>query len=256
MLPAMSGAQLSFIFPERRTRNEPHRASSGPESPDARALVEETLRQRLERPVELAVTDNAKVMISARATAGGLRVRLHRMFVEATEPPVDAVARYLAGRDPRAGSELEAFIAANRHRIRRKDLRPGTMRTRGRHHDLGELFDELNSELFGGRVTARITWGRRTQPRGQRRRTIRLGAYVERERLIRIHPVLDQDWVPHFFVRYIVFHEMLHQVVPSSSTGSQRRHHGPAFQARERAFPDYERALEWERSNLTRLLRS
>ena len=38
-------------------------------------------------------------------------------------------------------------------------------------------------------------------------------------RAIRIHPALDREEVPVFYVEFVVFHEMLHQVVPPAERG-------------------------------------
>jgi len=81
-----------------------------------------------------------------------------------------------------------------------------------------------------------------------------MGVYDHLTRTIRIHPALDQEVVPRFFVEYIVFHEMLHQAVPGDDRGSRREHHGPPFRRRERAYPGYARAIAWERENLALLL--
>jgi hypothetical protein len=74
--------------------------------------------------------------------------------------------------------------------------------------------------------------------------------------LIRIHPALDQSWVPRYFVEYIVYHEMLHHVIPMPERNGRRQLHTPEFRARERAFAHFERALAWERRHVHRLLRS
>ena len=58
---------------------------------------------------------------------------------------------------------------------------------------------------------AAITWGARTG-RPKRRNSIKMGSYSVEDRLIRIHRSLDRVFVPRFFVAWIVFHEMLHQV--------------------------------------------
>lgn len=81
-----------------------------------------------------------------------------------------------------------------------------------------------------------------------------MGVYDHLTRTIRIHPSLDRPEVPLFFVEYIVFHEMLHQAVPGKDTGSRKQHHGPEFRARERRYPEYARALTWEKENLNLLL--
>jgi hypothetical protein len=74
--------------------------------------------------------------------------------------------------------------------------------------------------------------------------------------VIRIHPLLDQPFVPRWFLEYVLYHEMLHSVVPEEvdSTG-RRRIHTQEFYRRERAFPRYHRARRWETENLARCLR-
>ena len=86
------------------------------------------------------------------------------------------------------------------------------------------------------------------------RRSIKLGSYCSRERLIRVHPVLDAGFVPRFFVEYIVYHELLHHMLPPIVRGGRRQLHDRRFKEHERAFPGYARALAWEREHLDRLL--
>src|SRR5262249_55056710 len=127
--------------------------------------------------------------------------------------------------------------------------------TQGQTHDLLELFRKLNEKHFGGAVDALITWGKRSSVR-KPRRTIKLGSYSAIERLIRVHPSLDRPWVPRYFISSVIFHEMLHHVIPSSQGGCRRMLHPPEFRERERAFRDHERALAWEKAHIARLLRS
>ncbi len=71
-----------------------------------------------------------------------------------------------------------------------------------------------------------------------------------------MHPVLDQSRVPDWFVRYILFHELLHALLPKEHDAAGRAlHHGPLYQRRERAYPDFERARAWQARNLPRLIR-
>ncbi|MEA2700095.1 MAG: hypothetical protein QOI66_4366, partial [Myxococcales bacterium] len=74
--------------------------------------------------------------------------------------------------------------------------------------------------------------------------------------IIRIHPVLDQESVPDYFVAWIVFHEMLHGKHEVLRKDGRRRFHTKEFLAEERTFADYDRACAWEKANLDRLLRS
>jgi predicted metal-dependent hydrolase len=86
-------------------------------------------------------------------------------------------------------------------------------------------------------------------------RTLKFGS-VDHTGLIRIHPVLDKSRVPAWFVRFIIFHELLHGVhKPTSAPNGRRSIHTPAFRSAERAHPDYARSVAWREANLGQLLR-
>jgi hypothetical protein len=225
----------------------------------ARALLERRLASLIGERVRLVVTDNRHTMISSRSVDSGresatLRVRVHHMFLDASDATVRALARYLKRSDVGSDNHLDDYIESNRHRISRDDTPPQRLKTRGQNHDLLEIYDELNARWFADKLRVRVTWARRAPQSRHRRRSVRLGTYVADDRLIRIHPVLDQPWVPRFFVAYVLFHEMLHAVVPAPVERGRQCFHGPAFRQLERSYPDYARALAWERANLRRLL--
>lgn len=224
-----------------------------------RAGLESALRLTLGEPVSLVITDNERTMISTRRRPGLRQVRLHHMFLGADGRTVAALAGYLGRSDPQAGDVLGSFIETHRARIRRRGPRRIRIADGGEHHNLQSIFEALNAQYFDGRVKARITWARRGAAAGRQRRSIKLGSYNSRDELIRVHPTLDAKWVPHFFVAYIVYHEMLHQVVPprvSGAGGSRRELHGRDFCRAERVFEQYDEAIAWEKQNLRRLLRT
>ena len=224
---------------------------------------QETIRVALERAmakalgvsVAVELTKNRRTMISTRRAKDTLRVRLHRMFLEADPPTVDALGRYVKTGDRRASRKLGDFIELHRDRFVTPRARP-PLRTDGHVHDLLALFADVERSYFAGLLgDVAITWGRHAPKQGRRRkRSIRLGTYTHDEKLIRVHPVLDQHWVPRFFVEYIVFHEMLHHVEPAREEDGRTIFHTTEFRRREKAYPEYERALRWERANIDRLL--
>jgi hypothetical protein len=222
----------------------------------ARQALERKLQQAAPVPIVLAVTDNCRHMISCSKRDGVLRARLHHMFLDAPPAVQDALVAYVVNHDRAASQLVGQFIHDSGHRIRATRPAPSKLRTRGDHHDLLEAFRRVNDRYFDGNVDALITWGRKpSRPRKAARRAIKLGSYSATERLIRIHPALDRAWVPRYFVAYVVYHEMLHHVIPASQ-GPRRMLHPPAFLERERCFRDYERALAWEREHIARLLRA
>ena len=162
------------------------------------------------------------------------------MFVGAEPRVVRALARYVVHNDRRASTLLGEFIEQHQHIIRQQERRPRnlTLRTAGRHHDLQAIFDCLNGERFGGALDARITWGLVTSRR-HRRRSIKMGSFAVEDRIIRIHPALDQACVPDYFVAWIVFHEMLHGKHEVQREHGRRRFHTRRSSRTSATFPDY-----------------
>ena len=214
------------------------------------------LRSRGAPKVSIRVTDNVHTMLSFKRRAGHLEVRLHHMFLAAPAPVIDALARYIRGDDPNASTVLDRFIRRHRWLIRRVPphvrRKRVPIRSKGTHHDLAEIIARLERTL-GGSVDCEITWGPAPAVRLPRS-SIKLGSYSADSRLIRIHPALDQAFVPRYFVEWIVFHEMLHHVHGISRRGGKRCVHTERFCEDERRFPEYERARAWERDHLDRLL--
>ncbi|MGI8820907.1 MAG: hypothetical protein ACR2ID_08600 [Chthoniobacterales bacterium] len=125
----------------------------------------------------------------------------------------------------------------------------------GRYFDLREIFDRLNARYFRHRLRGyKVVWGRRRKERPKE--YFVFGTIQEEDRIIRINPWLDQRFVPLWFLEYVLYHEMLHSVVPEEYTPSGRRCvHTVEFYRREREFPGYRRARRWEEENLARFLR-
>ncbi len=206
--------------------------------------------------LDLTVTCNKTVMISVNRQPRHRRyqVRLHQMFVDAPDPVMSDLASYIVHNDRRASRQLSAFIDANPGEgeattARRKP----TIRTEGRWYDLEREFNALNQRYFDGALTCRITWGRHVA-RGRQRRAIRLGSYTLEDQLIRVHPGLDQEWVPDYYLRWVIFHEMLHAAVPIKRVNGRRRFHTPELRRAEQRFEQYDRAVEWEKRHIPALL--
>lgn len=125
---------------------------------------------------------------------------------------------------------------------------------RGQVYDLAALFAEQNATHFKGSLDSPIGWGR-FSPEVPGQRHIRLGSCGGQPPRIRLHPVLDHTEVPLRFVRFVVFHEMLHLAIPPhAGAGGRRSVHPRAFRARERAHPDFAFSNAWEKANIDRLL--
>ena len=225
-----------------------------------RRVLERRLRSRLKARVQIELHDNTHTMITFRRSRGGWRMRLHHMFLAATDDVLTALARYVGWADAEASVHLDRFIERNKIFIRK--VTPAQLRRRlridpvGDHHDLQDIFLQLNRRYFDEQIAATITYGPAPRARGTRK-SIKMGSYSAETKVIRIHPALDQRQVPRFFVEWIVFHEMLHHVHRARRGEDGRRCvHTPEFLAQERTFHDFRRAQRWEDENLDFLLRS
>jgi predicted SprT family Zn-dependent metalloprotease len=123
----------------------------------------------------------------------------------------------------------------------------------GECFDLKEIFDDLNERYFDKRIVAQITWGQRSNKR-RRRNSIKMGSYVLDDKLIRIHRSLDREFVPRFFIEWVIYHEMLHEVHQAPVVNGRRQFHSKAFLVDEAKYEHYELAKYWERSHIDDLL--
>src|SRR5215471_14987609 len=116
------------------------------------------------------------------------------------------------------------------------------LRQEGKHFDLGLMFHQLNRRYFRGRLwNYKVEWGRRRRHRPKDHFVF--GTIQEQDRVIRIHPLLDQAFVPRWYLKYVLYHEMLHSVVPDKPLRNGRRQvHTEEFNRREQKFWNYGRA--------------
>ena len=115
------------------------------------------------------------------------------------------------------------------------------------HHDLKAIFDRVNHDYFEGKVEVPITWfGSHThRPRNR----FRFGSYNLRTNVVKIHRMLDHPAIPEYCVAFILYHEMLHHVLPPLKVKRGRRQiHHQAFVLREKEFREYPQAQDFLKS--------
>lgn len=210
----------------------------------------DTLKDSLEKmtgkSVSLTLTDNATNVLSIRTKGNLVSVRIHWMFLNADDEVIREMASFIKTRKVRTPF-IRKFISENQTCLKKKEqnARQLSIHTKGRFHNLREIFDDINNEYFGGRITASIGWGKGNARRAVRNRT--LGSYCGHTDTIRINPVLDRRNVPRYFIRYVVYHEMLHSAVEEERKNGRRSVHTSEFRKLERLFKDYGKAVSWEK---------
>lgn len=212
----------------------------------------------LPEPVDLVLTDNHSTMISYKRREGRLCIRLHQMFQHADPVILDALAIFIAGNTRRSSRMLDAFIAKHQVEVDRSlSRRPPRLETVGKQFDLSQVLQRVCLSYFGGPIEVAIGWGQVRRSTKRRRRGVRsraLATYSFRDKCIRVSPVLDAAFVPEFVMDWIIYHELLHHVLPIEGNSERKIYHSQRFRCLERAFPRYEEAMAWERANLAKLL--
>jgi predicted SprT family Zn-dependent metalloprotease len=189
--------------------------------------------------------------------AGGRVLVLHERFAGADPEVWEDLAKWLrSGRRARSACHrLDTWL----DRLRSDPAQSAPPSTHpGDHHDLARITQQVMmthlAEEFSERRTPAVHWA--TRKRSTARRGLRLGSYDSSRDLVRIHPVLDQPAVPEWVVAFVVFHELLHALIPSQRIGRRLMHHGASFRAKERSHPDHARATQWEDAHIHALIRS
>ncbi|OVE76391.1 hypothetical protein BVX97_01250 [bacterium E08(2017)] len=205
--------------------------------------VKDFLSEKAGVPVSVVLTKNRVSMLSIAPAKEGISIRMHKAFISAPWDVLHALGRYLRGRrrkDWKIVSDYAGSIVTDDD----GPVVPAKLKSKGKVYDLKAVGKSVNDEFFSSRVKFRIGWSR-ARPERKRRRTrgryIRFGSWVKQTQTIRIHPVLDDSRVPIEFVRYIVFHEMLHAVVPQVNRNGRQYDHSAEFRKLERAYPGFER---------------
>jgi len=223
------------------------------DAPDVPLISHDLFRRRLEshygKTILLRINDNRSTVLNVRKNPGEpVRFSVHRMFLTGDDSVIKALAGYLRRPGKHTFRTLREFINSRPEHNAGEGagIRNLNLRARGRVYDLHCIASEVNQQFFSGNLKVYITWGRGiAEPR--RRRHILFGSYDHRLNLVRIHPALDSAAVPEMFVRFVVFHEMLHaQLDRPLSVNGRRCVHTAEFRQLEKAHPDYAAAMEWE----------
>lgn len=215
-----------------------------------RNAFERHMREALGRNLRLVWTMNRRVMISLRRQSGQPVLRLHESFATAGQQLLGDLVKFLT-HGQKAPQSIKDFV---RTIDSAREPRAVRIVTRGARHDLRDIYRRLNVEYFGGKLAGRITWGRKAFGV---KRSITFGTYAFDRKLIRIHPVLDTELTPLFYVESVVHHEMVHAYLDMVEGIGRKRGkvHTRQFRELERGFKFYEMAKAWEKRHLNKLLR-
>lgn len=220
-----------------------------PQTPEAICVsVYRRLRPRTPLPeVRVRFRPFAAARSFARLKDGRLDLRVTDLLAGAPAPVLEAVFFLLLGKLLRCRVP-EIYAYRYRRYLNRRDVQRGLLRLRqlrgrkfvsgpqGKHYDLAEVFEQLNTRFFHGLMARPLLgWSRQSS------RTT-LGHWDPSHNAIVISKLLDSPAIPRLLLEYVLFHEMLHLAFPAQSRAGRRRYHTREFREAERRFPQYAEA--------------
>ena len=202
-----------------------------------------------QKPCKVIFNENKAVFFRSEIVQNHLHLYLHRLFLEAPTPVLEAVFRFAVKKDKKALSILRQMV--DLHYLNHPEL-VSKVEAKGVFVDLQEIYETVKKNYFDSEFHVHITWSNRKY-RGKFR-SITFGSYDRKENLIRIHPILDHPEIPMYFLEFLVYHEMLHAIcLPLIDKNGKRTVHTSEFQKKEKLFSQYEKAKQWEKKSLNLL---
>lgn len=211
--------------------------------------LREMLEALTQMQIDLMINNNRSTMLSIlERRRKYARLSLHRMFLGASNPVIIALAELIQNKkSPQSNRLIREFInsCSDVYETKRQ-LDTNKLITQGRHYDLIEHYNRVNAQYFDRELKLHITWfGNRKRPRSH----LTFGLYHEPTKLIKINRLLDHENVPTYFLEYIIYHEMLHEMHrPELTPSGRRRVHTPSFKKQEKLFQEYDKAKSWEQN--------
>lgn len=214
-------------------------------------LFHETIENLLNKKISLKINDNKTVFLSAKYLPfNKLKLSLHKCFLSAPDEILNHLKKYLVGSRKRDSLKyiknyVEHYFKENRNKY---SVEKKALWAEGDVYNLQNIFDELNKIYFEGKLeNLCITWIKK--PRYVKRRSITFGSYDNIYRKIKINKILDGVKIPYYFISFIIFHEILHDLYQIEVLESGRRCvHTKKFKKHEKIFIYYNKARKFEKT--------
>lgn len=207
-------------------------------------ILEKKLSEYLKKTVKVRLNRNSSTMLSVLENDHRqCRLSVHRRFLVAKDEVLNAVGDFVQSQG-NISFTLKEYIHSNEGldftSVRKKCV------LQGKSWDLKSLYDEINEKYFLGKLSLSITWYGR-KPLNSVRHSRTLGMYDSTHQLIKIHRLLDDERIPEYYIKFVIYHEILHYLYPPqiSKSGRTEFHHRK-FKQMEKKFVEYDLAVQWE----------
>lgn len=206
---------------------------------------------------QIRLNHNDRTLVSLRGSRReGIRLSLHHRLLDYPTALAE-LAGWIKTNGRKPGPELNRAISqvfddlAAERRTNPVDI--PTFEPLGGPLDLVALYAQIHATWFPTLSKPPIGWGPRRQG-GERRRRIRFAAYHRRPVIrIVVNRLLDQPWVAHEFIAYVLYHELCHHAQAMDPVRGEKPH-SPRFKQWEACYPRFRELLLWEKAHVDRFL--
>lgn len=226
---------------------------------DCKQSFLKALELGLSSPAQIRFNQNKGTYLSVSYPEGKIRASIHELFLQAPKPVFDALVKYLNG------NRRKQNFAIIRSFVYQQDQRKGSTTAhkafqtlqKGTFYDLEAILQEVQDWHFAHMpLDIFITWhtfSRKSKKR--KRKSMTFGEYHAQDRLIKINRLLDNPEVPRYFLAFVVYHEILHQLCPPHvDENGILRIHNPLFKEQEKRYLFYKEAMLWRKRYLQKFL--
>ena len=215
--------------------------------------LEKNLKDVLGKELRVTWTTNRRVMISFRRHEGTVQLRLHESFALAGSGLTRDLSTFLYKNERRVPDSVKEFVNSLSKR-KENNSNAGSLTPCGKYSDLKKIYTKINQAYFNNLLKGRAVWGRKIFL--DNKRTITFGSYSPAQRLIRIHPVLDTELTPRFYLEAVMHHEMVHEYLDKIENVDRKRTpaHCGQFKKLERKFKYHALANAWEKRHCEKLM--
>jgi len=200
--------------------------------------------------------DNVQIMASIDKRKC---LRLQKVFLEADDETLRSLFRHILRKRRRGDDErINRFLSERSLRKDRNTLSTNHLKycygPVGNHHNLDEILNEVMRKYTCQTDGVLIAW--RSASGGYR--SITWGTYKRLDDcgLIRINSLLDRSYVPKYVVEAVVYHELVHHLVPTTKQNNKRVIHGARFKEMLARNPNIEKADRWTKQYFEKLRNS
>lgn len=117
----------------------------------------------------------------------------------------------------------------------------------GRFFNLEDVFNKVNGTYFAGNISKpMLGWSMQNSTR-------RLAFYDHERDLIVVSRIFDSRRTPASVVEFLMYHEILHILIPVVKKNGRRIIHPKEFRVEEKKFPEYESVQKWLKKRMWKL---